>query len=106
VADFDDLIGSLAGFEWDAGNADKNWVAHRVSRAECEEVFLHRPVLVRGDATHSTREARYNALGRTAAGRLLSVIFTVRGDLVRVISARAMSRKERTLYVEGAYEEH
>jgi len=37
-------------------------------------------------------------LGQTNAGRLLSVVFTIRGALVRVISARDMSRNERRLY--------
>jgi uncharacterized DUF497 family protein len=55
-------------------------------------------VLLAEDAQHSTREPRYLVLGRTAADRRLAVIFTVRRDLVRVISARPMSRKERTLY--------
>ena len=48
----------------------------------------------------SRREPRYHALGRTAEGRLLQATFTVRGGgtLLRVISARDMSRKERRVY--------
>ncbi|MCX5760842.1 MAG: BrnT family toxin [Gemmatimonadetes bacterium] len=98
MRDLDELIVALRGFEWDAGNAQKSWVAHRVTQAESEEVFFNLPVFLLEDAKHSGRERRYNVLGRTNADRLLSVIFTLRGDLVRVISARPMSRKERTAY--------
>lgn len=66
--------------------------------------FFHEPVLLAEDAKHSTREPRYLVLGRTAADRRLAVIFTVRRDLVRVISARPMSRKERTLYAKTPHE--
>jgi len=92
------LIGSVAGFEWDAGNSQKNWTSHRGTQAESEEVFFNLPVFLLEDAKHSARERRYNVLGRSNGDRLLSVIFTVRGDRVRVISARPMSRKERTAY--------
>lgn len=98
MRDLDELIGVLGGFEWDASNAQKSWVSHRVTRAESEEVFFNLPVFVLEDAKHSGRERRYNVLGRTNADRLLSVIFTIRGDRVRVSSARPMSRKERTAY--------
>ena len=98
MRDLDELIGALGGFEWDAGNAQKSWVSHRVTQAESEEVFFNLPVFVLEDAKHSSRERRYNVLGRTNADHLLSVIFTIRGDFVRVISARPMSRKERTAY--------
>ena len=43
-------------------------------------------------------ESRQCAFGRTDAGRLLAVVFTVRGSLLRVISVRPMSRRERRGY--------
>ena len=98
MTDFSAFAARLAGFDWDRGNAEKNWAWHAVSRTEAEEVFFLEPVLLAEDAKHSTREPRYLVLGRTAADRRLAVIFTVRRDLVRVISARPISRKERTLY--------
>ncbi len=70
----------------------------KVSPAETEEAFFNRPILVVPDHTHSQREQRYAGLGKTNAGRKLSIIFTVRGILVRVISARDMSRRERRFY--------
>lgn len=104
MTDFSAFAARLAGFDWDRGNAEKNGARHAVSRNEAEEVFFHEPVLLAEDAKHSNREPRYLVLGRTAADRRLAVIFTVRRDLVRVISARPMSRKERTLYAKTPHE--
>lgn len=85
------------GFEWDRGNVQKNWERHRVAFYECEEVFFHEPVLV-PDPEHSASEKRYFAFGRTVRGRLLTIVFTIRKDRIRVISARDMNRKERRHY--------
>ena len=98
MTDFAELTMRLTGFDWDGGNAEKNRARNGVSRNEAEEVFFNRPVLVAESMKHSTGEPRYLLLGRTKTERRLAVIFTVRGDLVRVISARPMSRKERTRY--------
>jgi len=98
VTDFTTLTAPLVEAHWDLGNADKDSARHRVSRAEAEGVFFNRPVLLAEYATHSSRKWRYNVLGRANAYRLLSVIFAVRQDLIRVISSRPMSRKERFRY--------
>jgi uncharacterized DUF497 family protein len=90
----------ITGFDWDAGNARKSADKHDVSQAEAEQVFFNDPLLMLADIVHSGAEARYHALGRTDAGRLLQVSFTLRHDdtALRIISARPMSRKERTIY--------
>ena len=88
----------VTGFEWDEANADKNWHRHRVTQAEAEQAYLNRPVLVAKDPTHSGREARYFGLEQTDLGRELAIVFTLRGSLLRVISARSMSRRERKIY--------
>src|SRR2546422_11650688 len=75
--------------------------SHQVSQGECEQVFFNRPLVLAPDLEHSEREARYAALGRTHAARGLAVVFTIRGTLVRVISARDMSRRERRIYEQG-----
>jgi uncharacterized protein len=85
-------------FEWDAANAEKNWLRHRVSPAECEQVFFNCPLVVDEDELHSREELRYYALGQSDAGRPLFVVFTFRGERVRVISARDMTRRERKEY--------
>lgn len=96
MIDFD----RIEGFDWDDGNARKSTDKHGVAQAEAEQMFLNEPLLLAGDDRHSRAEARFHALGRTDAGRLLHVTFTLRqgGARLRVISARDMSRKERTRY--------
>ena len=89
-------------FDWDAGNRDKSWERHGVRAHECEEAFSHRPLLVADDSGHSGAEARHFALGQTHAGRWLFVVFTLRGGLLRIISARDMSRRERRSYAAQA----
>ena len=91
-------IANCTGFEWDEGNLFKNWETHRVSAAECEQIFFNRPLITGTDEKHSTREVRFYALGRTDPGRLLFVVFTIRKNLIRVISARGMNRKEKRVY--------
>ncbi len=86
------------GFDWDEGNSDKNWIKHQVSRAECEELFFNEPLLAAPDERHSEAEPRYYVLGQTEAGRGLFLVVTVRNKQVRVISARAMSRREEKEY--------
>jgi uncharacterized DUF497 family protein len=86
------------GFEWDAGNKDKNHKKHDVSQSECEQVFFNIPLLVYDDEKHSQLEKRAYALGRTDDNRTLFVVFTIRNRLIRVVSARDMSKKERDFY--------
>lgn len=102
---FPDELTSCTGFDWDAGNAEKNWELHQVSRGEAEQVFFTRPLVVASDAGHSGQERRYAALGKTEEGRRLTIIFTVRGTLIRVISARDMSRRERRIYEQAGSKE-
>lgn len=89
----------ITGFEWDDGNVRKN-EKHGVATAEAEQLFFNDPLLLLTDVRHSQREPRFHALGKTDEGRLLHITFTLRhsGRLVRVISARSMHRKERTIY--------
>ena len=98
MAPFSEELAQCTGFRWDPGNAEKIWRLYRVSQAECEQIFFNRPLRVAPDQKHSRQEPRWAALNQTNAGRLLSIVFTVRGTHVRVISARDMSRNERRLY--------
>jgi hypothetical protein len=95
VSDYPDELAACTGFQWDAGNTDKNWERHQVSQGECEQVFFQRPILIAPDPVHSQREPRYAVLGQTATGRRLTIVFTIRGTWIRVISARDMGRAER-----------
>ncbi len=91
-------FGQITGFDWDDGNRQKNWDRHQVSTGECEEVFFNLPLLLQDDSGHSQSEPRFYVLGQTNTARLLFIAFTVRKDKIRVISARAMSHKEREIY--------
>ena len=85
-------------FEWDDSNKIKNWNKHRVDYKECEEIFSNRPLKTYLDIKHSQGENRFVALGITNSHRTLYIVFTMRKDRIRIISARNMSRKERNLY--------
>ena len=71
---------------------------HRVSQGEAEQVFFNRPLVVVEGEQRTEFTRRYYALGQTDARRLLFIVFTIRDDLIRVISARPMSRRERRVY--------
>lgn len=90
----------VEGFEWDDGNARKSVDKHGVTQSETEQVFFNAPLLVQADERHSDDEPLFHALGKTDDGRVVHVTFTLRasGTRLRVISARDMSRKERSRY--------
>ena len=86
-------------FEWDSGNARKS-EKHGITQAEAEQVFVNEPLLLLADIKHSHKEQRYHALGKTNDERLLHITFALRGNgaKIRIISARPMHRKERSVY--------
>jgi uncharacterized DUF497 family protein len=88
------------GFQWDRGNINKNLIKHGVENWECEQMFFNKPLLILDDSKHSGSEKRWAAFGKTDAERFLVVIFTIRDNLIRIISARNMNRKEREFYNE------
>src|SRR4051812_49415333 len=88
----------IVGFDWNKGNQDKNSTKHNVFNWECEQVFFNEPLILQNDIKHSSVEPRMYVLGRTDDNRELFIAFTVRNSLLRVISARDMSVKERKIY--------
>jgi uncharacterized protein len=93
-----DILAKCTGFEWDKHNTEKIKTKHDVTPVECEQVFFNIPVITDEDVKHSKIENRFYVLGQTGAGRLVFMVFTVRNDKLRVISARDMNRKERKVY--------
>ncbi len=91
------MVEGIAGFDWDEGNREK-CRKHGVSSVEIERLFRAGPLAVRPDPAHSLAEERFQAIGRTAAGRSVFLVFTVRERdgkrLIRPISARYMHTKE------------
>lgn len=94
------ILDNVEGFEWDKGNIDKNWLKHKLLHVECEQIFFNEPLILADDVKHSQKEKRWFVLGRTELNRYLLVVFTVRKNLIRVISARDMNKKERKVYYE------
>jgi uncharacterized DUF497 family protein len=93
-------IENCEGFDWDEANSNKNWHLHAVTDGECEDVFFNLPLIIASDKKHSQNEPRFFALGRTDANRWLFIAFTIRNGLIRVISARDMTKSEERIYVE------
>jgi uncharacterized protein len=87
-------------FEWDGGNTTKSFEKHGVTCAEAEEVFTGGRFIPIGEQYQPpVREPRYGVLGETRRGKLLFLVFTLRDQKVRVISARPMNARERRFYV-------
>jgi uncharacterized DUF497 family protein len=91
-------IDAVVGFDWDDANTCKNEKKHNLKWTVIEEVFFNEPLLIVEDIKHSMNECRCVALGKNDSNDLITVVFTLRANLIRVISARAMSKKERAIY--------
>lgn len=87
-------------FEWDPAKATKNLRKHGVSFAEAATVFGETSSVTAPDPDHSFGEDRYITIGRSDRDRLLLVAHTERGDRIRIISARELTRSEREAYEE------
>lgn len=85
-------------FEWDQWNRQKNEVKHGVSRVEAESAFFDAGYRLFRDQKHSLLEQRFILFGRSIENRILMIGFTLRGERVRVITARPASRRERAVY--------
>lgn len=89
-------------FVWDKGNKEKSWVKHKISQQESEEVFFDEEKKTFRDKLHSKGEERFRIVGKTREERLLFVVFTIRRNKVRIISARDINKKEVKLYEKEA----
>ena len=97
--DFECLeVDAATGFDWDDGNIYKNEKKHGIKWQVIEEIFFNAPLYLLQDIKHSQGECRCFALGKTDEGLQLFVVFTLRTNKVRVISARLMNKKERSYY--------
>lgn len=89
---------SPIAFDWDEGNIEKNWKKHGVYQKEAEEMFTNQPLKIYEDIKHSQIEDRFTALGITNHNRKLNLVFIIRNEKIRIVSARNQSKKERRLY--------
>lgn len=85
-------------FEWDPAKAKTNLRKHGVSFREAATVLLDPLGITIFDPDHSDEEDRFITFGFSAAGRLLIVAHTERGERIRVIRARGITRAEREAY--------
>jgi len=87
-------------YEWDAAKARQNLRKHGVDFADAVTVLEDEAALTIRDP-FSEQEQRWITLGMDALGRLLVVVYTWRGDRIRLISARLATPRERRQYEEG-----
>jgi len=89
-------------FEWDPSKAASNLRKHKVSFAEAATVLRDPLSITVPDPDHSLDEDRYIAVGMSNRSRLLIVALAERGNRVRIISARELTKRERQAYEEAA----
>lgn len=84
--------------DWDPEKAASNLGKHGVSFVEAATVFGDPLAAIREDVDHSADEPREHIIGLSTQRRLLHVTFAERGSLLRIISARVATQRERTKY--------
>jgi uncharacterized DUF497 family protein len=90
-------------FEWDDAKADSNEEKHGVSFLEAMTIFADPLSVTAYDPRHADAEDRFLTMGTSIAGRLLVMSHADRGDVVRVVSARLATRRERKDYADGNF---
>jgi uncharacterized DUF497 family protein len=89
---------TIQGYEWDANKAAANLRKHGVDFADAATVFVDEHAIRVRDQISSLDEDRFVILGMSVPGDLLVVVYTWRGDRIRVISARQATPRERKSY--------
>ena len=87
-------------FEWDDKKALANQKKHGISFIEASEIFNDEYSSCVNDPDHSYEESRYLLFGVSTKGAHLVVSYTERLGIIRIISARRMTRQERKAYEE------
>ena len=88
-------------FEWDDGKAVENLIRHGISFSEASTVFADPLSRTIPDPLHSNEEDRFVVLGQSGLKRTLVVVHTYRGEVIRIISARTATSRERRNYERG-----
>jgi len=91
-------LSQISGFEWDKGNINKSFKKHGITPNQSEEIFLDENLKVIRDIKHSQKEKRFIAIGKTFKNIILFIVFTIRKNKIRIISARKANKKERKKY--------
>ncbi|MEH2000372.1 BrnT family toxin [Nostoc sp.] len=90
-------------FEWDESKATANLTKHDVSFEEAKTVFDNVLGVIFDDEAHSVGEKREIIIGHSQNNRLLLISFTERSNVIRIISARLATRREREDYEQNAF---
>lgn len=88
-------------FEWDDDKAQANLAKHGVAFEEALTCFYDPQQVAFYDPGHSEDEDRELLIGHSDQGRLLIVSYTLRGQTVRLVSARKATRREAKTYAQG-----
>jgi uncharacterized protein len=88
-------------FRWHPEKARSNLRKHGVTFEEAASVFRDVLSVTIGDPLHSTEESRFVTIGWSNQGRTLVVVHSEVGEMIRIISARFATRRERRRYEEG-----
>jgi uncharacterized protein len=88
-------------FDWDTNKAEKNLLKHQVSFGEAKTVFNDPFYIDFYDPDHFEEEERYLIVGISNQESLLIVSYTERGNSIRIISARKVTKAERKVYEQG-----
>ena len=86
-------------FAWDDEKAELNWKKHRIKFDDAAQVFADENRIDYQDEEHSDFEDRYITIGRVE--KVLFVVYTERGAVTRLISARKADKNERRDYYAG-----
>jgi uncharacterized DUF497 family protein len=87
-------------FEWDANKQHRNQQKHKVSFEEAATVWTDPLALIAPDPEHSVEEEREWIIEESYNNRLLVVVYTMRNDVIIIISARPATKWERQQYEE------
>jgi uncharacterized DUF497 family protein len=88
-------------FEWDARKAKENLRKHQVGFDEAMTVFSDPSSITIDDPDHSIEEQRFIDIGISSKHRILVVVYTERGNKIRIISCRKATASERRRYEKG-----
>jgi hypothetical protein len=86
-------------YQWDKDKAATNLRKHGIDFADAVSVFSDDLAITTPDERFD--EERFITIGLDALGRVLVVVYTWRGQKIRLISARPATRQERRQYEEG-----
>jgi uncharacterized DUF497 family protein len=91
---------SLMSVLWDPKKAETNYRKHKIRFCDAETV-LSDPMALTIEDQDVDQEQRFVSVGSDAMGRILVVVYTIRGDTIRLVSARRATSKERASYEKG-----